>query len=376
MHTASFWRSFATSVFGTLLLAWLAAELCLALHTPLPWMVGPLLATAVASLLGAPTASWVPLRNVGQWVIGTVLGLYFTPQVLHWVLSLWWLIALAVLWAFVLSWGLERFLFWRHGTARVAGLDVMGTSGAVSRVTTFFASPIGAASEMTLMAERYGARTDLVAAAHTLRVLLVTLIVPFGVQWAGLHGLDKAVRSLQPVVWPGLLWLTLATGLGCGLMWALKRTNPWFIGALAVAMGLTAADVQLSGVPGPLVAAAQLVIGVSLGVRFNREFVHHAPRWLASVALATGVMLLASAGLAWGLSHLAPLHPGTLLLATTPGGIAEMAITAQVLQLGAPVVTAFQVLRLAAVLTLTEPLYRWRFGGAGGKLSEAADQGG
>ncbi|MDZ4317421.1 MAG: AbrB family transcriptional regulator, partial [Phenylobacterium sp.] len=46
---------------------------------------------------------------------------------------------------------------------------------------------------------------------------------------------------------------------------------------------------------------------------------------------------------------------------TAPGGIAEMAITAKVLQLGVPVVTAFQVCRLVAVLVLAEPLYRWRY---------------
>ena len=39
-----------------------------------------------------------------------------------------------------------------------------------------------------------------------------------------------------------------------------------------------------------------------------------------------------------------------------------MSITAKMLQLGVPVVTAFQVTRLAAVLVLTEPLYRWRYG--------------
>lgn len=47
-----------------------------------------------------------------------------------------------------------------------------------------------------------------------------------------------------------------------------------------------------------------------------------------------------------------------MILGTSPGGIAEMSITAKVLQLGAPVVTAFQVCRLIAVLILVEPLYR------------------
>ena len=61
------------------------------------------------------------------------------------------------------------------------------------------------------------------------------------------------------------------------------------------------------------------------------------------------------------LARLTGLHPVTMLLGTSPGGIAEMAITAKVLQLGAPVVTAFQVCRLVAVLVLAEPVYRWRF---------------
>jgi uncharacterized protein len=46
-------------------------------------------------------------------------------------------------------------------------------------------------------------------------------------------------------------------------------------------------------------------------------------------------------------------------LAVSPGGLAETAITAKVLQLGVPGVTAFQVCRLVAVLVLAEPLYRW-----------------
>ncbi|MBI3531786.1 MAG: AbrB family transcriptional regulator, partial [Burkholderiales bacterium] len=136
-------------------------------------------------------------------------------------------------------------------------------------------------------------------------------------------------------------------------------------GALLVAMALTMAGIELSALPKALSNAAQLVIGVSLGVRFTPAFVHTAPRWLASVAMGTLVMVLLCAGFAWVLALATGLHPATLILATSPGGIAEMSITAKVLQLGAPVVTAFQVCRLVAVLLLLEPLYRWRYQRAG-----------
>ena len=162
--------------------------------------------------------------------------------------------------------------------------------------------------------------------------------------------------------------------MGCESSVALKtehrrtgRANPWFIGALLVAMGLTMADVTLSAVPQSLTNAAQLVIGVSLGVRFRREFVHTAPLWLLAVAAGTVVMLVVCALFGAGLGWLAGLHPATMVLGTSPGGIAEMAITAKVLQLGVPVVTAFQVCRLVAVLVLVEPLYRWVGPGSAGR---------
>jgi membrane AbrB-like protein len=173
---------FYLRVLATLLLALAAAAACLALHTPLPWMIGPLLAVSLASIAGAPTASSTPLRNAGQWTIGTALGLYFTPHVVSLVASVWWAIALAIAWALLLGWGFGR---WLHGLHAARMPHVPAKS---MRATTYFAGAIGGASEMTLLAESAGARTDLVAAAHSLRLVVVTVTIPFAMQWSGLHG--------------------------------------------------------------------------------------------------------------------------------------------------------------------------------------------
>ena len=45
---------------------------------------------------------------------------------------------------------------------------------------------------------------------------------------------------------------------------------------------------------------------------------------------------------------LSGLYPATLVLGMAPGGIAEMCITAKVLQLGVPLVTAFHVTRASS----------------------------
>ena len=356
----------ALRVLATLVLALAATQLCLWLRTPLPWMIGPLLAVSLASIAGLPTASLAPLRNSGQWVIGAALGLYFTPEVTALVASLWWAIALAIGWVLLLGLGFGQWLYHGH----VARMPQVGAPA--MRATAYFAGAIGGASEMTLMAERAGARTDLVAAAHSLRLVVVTVSIPFAMQWSGLHGLDALPPALREVRWGGLALLALCTGAGALLMERLGRTNPWFLGPLLVAMAFTMSGHAPSAVPVWLSNAAQLVIAVSLGVRFSREFLHTAPRWLASVALGTLGMIVLCAGFAALLAWATGIHWATMVLSTSPGGIAEMAITAKVLQLGVPVVTAFQVCRLVAVLLLTGPLFGWLHGRAAEAASAPA----
>ena len=343
-------------VLGTLLLALAAAGLCVALHTPLPWMIGPLLAVSACAIAGAPTASYTPLRNLGQWTIGTALGLYFTPQVVALVAGIWWAIAIAIVWALGMGWLFGRVL------QRMQGDRMAHVPPHTMRATAYFAGAIGGASEMTLMAERVGARTDLVAAAHSLRLMIVTLSIPFAMQWSGLHGLEITPPTTREVNWGGLAVLAAATGVGALLMRAAGRNNPWFLGPLLVAMGFTVAGMPLSAVPVSFSNAAQLVIAVSLGVRFSREFLQTAPRWLATVGLGTVAMIVLCGAFAWLLSLVTGVHPATLILGTSPGGIAEMSITAKVLQLGVPVVTAFQVCRLVAVLLLVGPLFSLLYG--------------
>lgn len=342
-------------VLMTLLLAWAAAELCQWLRMPIPWMLGPLLATALVTLTGVQTRSDLRLRNVGQWVMGASLGLYFTPLIVAQLLGLWWAVLISVLWALLLG------LFYGHWLYRSCSGRLPGVDDAALRPSAYFSGAIGAASEMTLLAEREGARTDLVAASHSLRMVIVVLIMPFGMLMAkSWWHLDvMAFTPAAPVASAsGLALLALATGAGALLMRWRQLPNPWFLGPLLVAIALAATQTAPSSVPAVLSNLAQIFIGVSLGVRFSPAFVHTAPHWLWRVALGTLGLLLCCAVFGWVLALLCGLHPATAILGTAPGGMTEMSITAKALQLGVAVVTAFQVTRLVAVLVLVKPVYR------------------
>lgn len=333
----------SAALLRALLIAVSAAAVCVWLKTPLPWMIGPLLSTAAARMGGLDLRAPVQLREAGQWAIGTALGLYFTPAVLQTLASYVGYIAAAVMFAMLLGAACGWLLH------RLTGVD---------RTTAFFAMATGGASEMATQGERHGAQVERVAAAHSLRIMLVVVIIPFGFRFAGVHGADPYVPGARLVALPGLLALIALTSCGALLLRRLQWPNAWVIGPLLVAIALTSNSVSLSALPQWMVNCGQLFIGLSLGIRFTPAFLHTAPRYLGGVALCGLAALLGAAAFGLLLALLSGIEPATAILATSPGGIAEMSLTAKTLHLGVPIVTAFHVTRMAVLVLSIGPLFR------------------
>ncbi|WP_241049294.1 AbrB family transcriptional regulator [Achromobacter xylosoxidans] len=329
-------------VAGGLAIALAGALLAVWAHLPLPWMLGALLLTAAVRIAGGATVCPRPARNAGQWVIGTSLGLYFTPQVIGHIGANAGPIVVGMLFALGLAF---------------IGTALLRRYTDVDFKTAWFASAIGGASEMASLAERHGARIDRVATAHSVRVLLVVVTVPFIFQWWGVAGLDPTVPGPRTVHAGGLAALVALTCVGGLCFMKLRWPNPWVLGPMLAAMTLTACGIELSALPDYVPKVGQLLIGWSLGDRYRPDFFRAAPRFIAVVAAFTVVALALAFGLGALLSLWSAAPIPTLILGTTPGGIAEMAITAKVLQLGVPVVTAFHVTRMVFVVLVTGPMY-------------------
>jgi membrane AbrB-like protein len=222
----------------------------------------------------------------------------------------------------------------------------------------------GGAPEMARLGEHFGARSDQVAAAQSLRILIVVGVVPAAFTLVGAHGSDAYAMGTTRFEPGGFALLMLATLVGGCVVWRARLPNPFVLGALAVAIALTGAEVRLSSLPTVVSNAGQLALGCALGSRFQRDFLHGAPRFVASVVAAILLAIALSALCGLVLAALSGRPAVTVVLGMAPGGIAEMAITAKVLQLGVPLVTAFHVTRLVALLLLTAPVFgharRWR----------------
>ncbi len=320
----------------------IAGWLCARAGTPIPWMLGPLVTIALLRVSGADLPALPGARQAGQWVIGTSLALYFTPQVVHEVAGLWLLLVAGAVFAILLGYGAGVVL------AHLAGVD---------RTTAIFACVPGGAAEMATLGERYGARVDRVAAAQSIRILVVVLLLPTVYTLLRVHGADLYVTGATRFDPAGLVALLALTFVGGAIGQRMRIPNAFVLGPLAVAIPLTAMEVNLSAVPFWASNAAQCVLGVALGSRFEPDFLQGAPRFVAAMVATSLAAILVSAGFGSALAWLAGLYPATVILGTAPGGIAEMCITAKVLQLGVPVVTAFHVARVVVLLLGTGPLF-------------------
>jgi membrane AbrB-like protein len=317
--------------------------LCAWARIPLPWMIGPLVTMAALKFAGAHLVAPRGGREAGQAIIGTALGLYFTPLVAKEVAGRWELLVAAAVFATLLAY---------------AGAWVISRLSDTDRTTAFFSSVPGGAMEMAILGERFGAKQDRIAIAQSLRILMVVIAVPFALTAAGVHGSDTHAQASGSFAAPGLAALLACAAAGAFAFHFLRFPNAFMLGPLFVTIALTAAGLWWSAVPGPLTNAAQVLLGCALGARFDRAFMRRAPRFVAVVALSVVLALVLSAAFAWLLASLAGVAAGTMVLATAPGGIAEMCITAKVLQLGVPLVTAAHVARVVILVTLTAPVFR------------------
>ncbi|MEP9347365.1 AbrB family transcriptional regulator [Xanthobacter sp. KR7-225] len=326
-----------------LLAACLAGGLAFSwLHVPLPFLLGALFVSAAFGLSGFAVNLHDAFRQAGQVAAGFSVGLFFTPPVALRLLELGWLMAATGFASILVALFLARLL---------------ALFGRCDRRTAFFAALPGGLAEMAVLAHTFGASTTLVSLAQSLRVVLIVLIIPPAM--ALVMGGEPRHLAQVPQLEPHLLALGLALCVPAALL--LQRAkifNPFLLAGLALGMGTALIIARATHAPPLVTGAAQLAIGAALGCRFQREQIRHvlSSPFLPAAAATTLALMAANVGLAALAVHFVVFPTGVLAMA--PGGIAEMSLTAEALGLAPPIVAAWQLVRILAVVLLTGPLYR------------------
>lgn len=308
---------------------------------PLPWLLGSMAVSSIAALSGGELGIPDWIRKTGQAMAGFSVGLYFTPQVAQRVAELGGLMVLTSLLSIIASLFLSILL------------SKLGRCG---KDTAYFATLPGGLAEMAGLAGQFGANVTLVSLSQALRVVIIVLTLPPLLTFSFGASAGESQLHLELGYWLSLAGLIAAFAASLALQ-KLKVFNSWLLGGLIVGVAFGVSMSEHAYAPSIIPSAAQVAIGAALGARFKPALIRTAGFRFLPATIATTLLLIGfNAFLAFLVGDYIGL--GTGILATAPGGIAEMSLTAELLRLAPPIVTAWQLVRIILVALLSGHLFR------------------
>ncbi len=305
---------------------------------PLAWMLGAMAAATALAVAGIKTDIYPSAVSAMIAVLGVLMGSAFTPEIITGAAN--WVPSILVMLAVMASFAAGGYLIFRH----VGGHDP---------ITSYFSAVPGGFTEMTLMGTDLGGDAKTIALAHATRILIVVSVIPF--YFRGILGLEVPTLPSNLV---SVVSFPLIDGLilfGCGLvgMIAAQKINlpaPAFLGPMALSAATHAVGWTTTAPPLELIAIAQIIVGTSIGNRFAGHTWSSARRTILLAGATTGLMILGASIV--GVTAAAPLGRPleALILALSPGGLAEMALIALTLGVNTAFVSTLHIMRILFVL--------------------------
>ncbi|SPH16939.1 hypothetical protein DEA8626_00453 [Defluviimonas aquaemixtae] len=316
-----------------------------ALHLPLPMLLGSLLAVGAASVAGLKPLGRVPqapqqLRMLFIPVIGVAIGGAARPEILTEAPE--WIPSLIALCLFIPA-------------VHYGGYRLLTAIGRVDRLTAFYGTAPGGLVETVQMGEEAGADVPMLAMLQFLRLILTIILVPLAFTLMEGHAVGSAGGAAVAGHAMGLrdaALLIAAAVVGAVIGVRLKLPAGHVLGPILLSGAAHVAGLTQAVPPGWLIAATQVVIGTSLGVRFagmpKRRILDAALLALANAVVTIGGAVVLSLSIAGIVGEPAR----TIFLAFAPGGLVEMGLIALSLNMSILYVTAHHLVRIVLSVTI------------------------
>lgn len=328
----------------TVVIACLGGAVFNALNLPLPWMLGAMAATGSVTLMRVETNMDVRLRTVMIIVLGVLLGSAFSPEILE--RAALWPITLVSLAGYVLLSTVAGYLYFR-----LAGFEPK---------TAFFSGVPGGLNEMVTLTGAMGGDERQVSVAHTTRIFLVVMILPF--LFRLIEDFDPGLRTFSadgaPLTAADIGLLTGSAVAGLYIARFLRLPAPHLAGPMVASAAVHLLGLTHAAPPVILVAAAQVLLGASVGARFAGLTYRDLGRILRLGGLATLILLTITGVFAVGLNALTGIPFESIVLAFSPGGLTEMSLVALALNVDTAFVATHHIVRITVVVMLVPLLFR------------------
>lgn len=318
---------------GAMLFSWIG--------TPLPWLLGSIVAIAIVSRfpkisLRSPKMFSAPARAV----LGITVGSAFNPDILHYLGD--FISSIVLILPFVILVTVCGMLYyWKW-----LGFDKM---------SAYFSSMPGGLLEMVTLAEAMGANVYKVTLTQSARLLFIVFTLPFIIQALSHVSLDGRAGITQPFLNSDphdMLILVFCALLGWWGALKLKIPGGTMMGPMVLGAIVYSAGFVHSRPPDEIIKLIQLILGstvgfVFVGITFKEIFK------VLSQTLGYFIVLIIVSALFIGLiSWMTDFPLVSILLAFSPGGQSEMNLIAIIVGANLPYVALHHIVRLLLVMSV------------------------
>lgn len=305
-------------------------------NLPLPWLLGPILASLIAALAGVPLQGIKPVNDLMRTILGVAVGATLTPAVIVTMTGYWPTLLMIPL--MVAAIGLAGVPYFQ----RLWGFDFP---------TAYYSTMPGGLQDMLVFGEEAGGNVRTMSLVHATRVLVIVAALPFLL--SSIWGADLSNppgAPAQSIPYSQLILMAICAVLG----WRLAKSIGLF-GAAILGPMILAAAFALSGVlvhrpPAEAIWAAQFFIGLTVGVKYVGITMTEIRRDVVAAfgfCVILGVLSITFTEIAYA-AGFAPAMEA--LLAFSPGGQAELTVLAIIVGADLSFVISHHILRLVCVI--------------------------
>ncbi|MEY8831303.1 AbrB family transcriptional regulator [Sedimentitalea sp. XS_ASV28] len=329
--------SAARTTLVTILVGLCGAALAYLVSLPAWVLLGPALASSMASLSGMRLAIAPPVRDMCFIVLGIGIGTGFAPDtgaaIARWPLA-FVVLAVALLVTMILC---------REVLRRGFGFDMRSATLAAAPGHLSFV--LGLATDLNIDVAR-------ITVVQSIRLLFLTLSVPFIAVAMGYEFSELTLSSDAPLAAGPLAALAIAAILVGLVFKRLRFPAPLLLAAMVVSAIGHVTELSVGAVPDMLLAPAFLILGTMIGTRFSgmsrRSFLGSLLAGLSTTLVAVGVTTLAAVPVAMTLG----MPTAHVLAAFAPGGLETMIALGATMAASPGFVAACHVARLLILIVL------------------------
>lgn len=325
------------------------------LHTPIPWLLGPMVAMLLGSQVFKLRLMWpAPVRDYGILIIGYSIGLTLTTEALQ---SILYQLPMMLLMTLLLL-GLCTLI--AYVASKVTDFDF--PSLLVGSV------PGGLSQMVSLADEMKPINLTLVTFLQVIRLIMIVFCVPFLLfsPWIGgnSHASDIAAATRDiGASWSGLfpdmlIYAPLCV-IGAWIARKLHFPTAYMLGPLLV-MGIVqwTAAAPAPELPASLLNISQLMIGSHVGLMLKPQQLQRKKQTIVLALLSNLLLITGSIGLSYVLVKLLSHSAATSLLSMAPGGMDQMSIMAHEVNACLSVVSGYQLFRILFIFFVVSPLLK------------------